>query len=62
MKAYKVTIEIRDKIHPYIGVPENRYITVISEHENDIPGIVLESLDIPEDKIYWQMCWCEKGE
>lgn len=57
MKKYKVTVEIREKDHPYIGVPENVIIEVEAENEFDIPRLALQKLDLPESKIYWQMCW-----
>lgn len=59
MKKYKVTVELREKEKPYTGSYENIIVIVEAEKEEDVPKLVLEKINIPDNKIYWEMCWIE---
>lgn len=59
MKQYKVILDIREKEHPYTGSIENVVVIVEAEKEEDVPKLALEKANIPNNKIYWQMCWRE---
>ena len=58
MKNYKVTVELRDEENPYTGIQENVIVEVEAENEFDVPRLALQKIEIPETKMYWQMCWC----
>ena len=59
MKKYKVTVEIREKENPYTCKRENIIVIVEAEKEEDVPKLALEKINLPNNKIYWEMCWIE---